>query len=575
MCTKTLLISLIYFFFLHITVAYSAIPDSLSQISMDSLYEKFNQNSDPKIQKLIANSYLQRAKENGSDLEMANAYRLRAIIYSGTITALSISDSLIILSKDLRENDYPAHSYYSKSVELIYQDRIAEALDLLLVTKEMAKENDNDYLLMKIGRAMGLIYNKIGQKEKSLSVMIESYDSYQKYPEWKTTKAEDYFKSISLLASAYIDLQDFTTALPLLKEGLFYSFDSNKRHYSRFLHYYGMVKSHQGNHKEAIDSLKQGLVYVKEFENTYACGLANLGKAYVSAGKNKEAIQIFEELDTLCIHNDKLLKWALEGYNFLYNYYKSNQNQEKEILYLTKKNNAESVLLKKQVKIANLDLIVEKSEIINQQVDELGSIQLKNNLLLFYAFSISLILIGIVTKKNLFANDTELDISNISPVKLNSEIKAAPIQTGKPISTKNDTDKQYLGKEKIKPLDPEIMRRINSGLHDFEVQNKFTKVGYNLNTLAKELQTNSSYLSKVINATRQMNFTNYINKLRVEYILDKLKTEPIFQRYTIRALAHEAGFNSTQSFTRAFTKYTKKTPTVYIKNLNQAIASGA
>jgi len=548
MYIKAFLFNLSCLFVFNISIVHSAIPDSLSQIPMDSLYAKFSQNSDTKIREFIANTYLQRAKENDNDLEMANAYRLRAIIYSGTITALSICDSLIILSKDLKENDYPAYSYYSKSVELIYQDRIPEALDQLLLSKEMAKENENDYLLMKIGRAMGLIYNEIGQKEKSLLVLMESYDSYQKYPEWKTTKLEDYLKSIMLLASAYIDLQDFSTALPLLKEGLFFSFDINKRQYSRFLHYYGIVKSHQGNHGEAIDSLKRGLVYVKDFEFTYACGLANLGKAYVRAGKNKEAIEVFEELDNLCVNNDDLLEWAVEGYDFLYNYYKTNQKQEKEIFYLTK----------------------------NQQADKLGSIQLKNRLLLFYAFSVSLILFGILAKKKLFANNTELDISNISPIKLNPEIiSAAAVQTDISVSTKNDVDKQYLSKGKIKPLDPEIMSRINSGLHDFETQNKFTKVGYSLNTLAKELQTNSSYLSKAINATRQMNFTNYINKLRVEFILDKLKNEPIFQRYTIRALAHEAGFNSTQSFTRAFTKYTQKTPTAYIKNLNRTVTSGA
>ncbi|MEO8516316.1 MAG: AraC family transcriptional regulator, partial [Flavobacterium sp.] len=79
--------------------------------------------------------------------------------------------------------------------------------------------------------------------------------------------------------------------------------------------------------------------------------------------------------------------------------------------------------------------------------------------------------------------------------------------------------------------------------------------------------TNSNYLSKVINEVKGCNFNQYINVLRIEYILDKLETEKKFSHYTIQALSEFSGYNNVQTFTRAFAAYTKMTPSNFIKEL--------
>ena len=43
-------------------------------------------------------------------------------------------------------------------------------------------------------------------------------------------------------------------------------------------------------------------------------------------------------------------------------------------------------------------------------------------------------------------------------------------------------------------------------------------------------------------------FTTYINELRINYILEKLNTEPVYRQYKISTLAEDAGFSSHSKF---------------------------
>ena len=80
-----------------------------------------------------------------------------------------------------------------------------------------------------------------------------------------------------------------------------------------------------------------------------------------------------------------------------------------------------------------------------------------------------------------------------------------------------------------------------------------------LTDLAKQLQTNSSFLSKVINTGFEQNFNDFINYYRVEEVKQKLQLEAAGQ-VTIMSIAYDAGFNSKATFNRAFKKFTGKNP---------------
>ncbi|PQB09094.1 hypothetical protein BST83_00020 [Polaribacter filamentus] len=117
-------------------------------------------------------------------------------------------------------------------------------------------------------------------------------------------------------------------------------------------------------------------------------------------------------------------------------------------------------------------------------------------------------------------------------------------------------------------LSEELVKDVLNKLLIFEKSNKFIKNDYTLNSLAKELKTNSTYLSKIINSSKQVNFSNYLNKIRIEYAIEKLTTDKTIRNYTVQAIAEDVGFNKAQSFSTAFQKQTGISITYFIKQIN-------
>jgi len=85
-----------------------------------------------------------------------------------------------------------------------------------------------------------------------------------------------------------------------------------------------------------------------------------------------------------------------------------------------------------------------------------------------------------------------------------------------------------------------------------------------LTELAEKLQTQSNYLSQIINEKEQKNFYDYINAHRVEEF-KRLSKDSKKRNYTVLALAFECGFNSKSAFNSFFKKYTGQTPSEYMK----------
>ena len=101
-------------------------------------------------------------------------------------------------------------------------------------------------------------------------------------------------------------------------------------------------------------------------------------------------------------------------------------------------------------------------------------------------------------------------------------------------------------------------------LKKFEDSEKYVSPKVSLQYLAKQLDTNTKYLSEIINKHKGQNFNNYINDLRVHYILRKLKAETKYQNYKVSSLAEECGFNSRNTFTLAFKSAVGMSPAKFI-----------
>lgn len=103
-----------------------------------------------------------------------------------------------------------------------------------------------------------------------------------------------------------------------------------------------------------------------------------------------------------------------------------------------------------------------------------------------------------------------------------------------------------------------------SKLEQFEKSKQFTKQDMSLALLAANFETNTKYLSEIINTHKGKNFNSYINELRINYIIDKLKSNRTYLQYKISYLAEESGFSSHSSFATVFKAVTGIPPTVFI-----------
>jgi AraC-like DNA-binding protein len=95
----------------------------------------------------------------------------------------------------------------------------------------------------------------------------------------------------------------------------------------------------------------------------------------------------------------------------------------------------------------------------------------------------------------------------------------------------------------------------------------FLRKGYSSKDMAAETGIPLHHLSAVINQEYGMNFSDFINRYRVEYIKQKL-SQPEWRHLTLEGIALEAGFTNRITFFRAFTKLTGITPSEYIAQLS-------
>ena len=134
---------------------------------------------------------------------------------------------------------------------------------------------------------------------------------------------------------------------------------------------------------------------------------------------------------------------------------------------------------------------------------------------------------------------------------------------------KANKKKVAIKKGSPQPLkDDKTVADILKKLKKLEESKFYLNPKYNLYATAKKIETNTTYLSTILNVHQQMTFTEYINTLRITYTIDRLQTDEQFRQYTVKAIAKEVGYKSHSPFSRAFKTKTGLNPSEYIKNLS-------
>lgn len=106
---------------------------------------------------------------------------------------------------------------------------------------------------------------------------------------------------------------------------------------------------------------------------------------------------------------------------------------------------------------------------------------------------------------------------------------------------------------------PELSEWKNKLERWMKEEQPYLNANLTLGELAKQLRTNTSVLSRVINQGYEQNFNDFINSYRVATVEQRLKNGD-HKQLTLLSIALDCGFNSKATFNRAFKKFTGKSP---------------
>ncbi|QAA80906.1 helix-turn-helix domain-containing protein [Aequorivita sp. H23M31] len=116
-------------------------------------------------------------------------------------------------------------------------------------------------------------------------------------------------------------------------------------------------------------------------------------------------------------------------------------------------------------------------------------------------------------------------------------------------------------------LSDETEKELVQKLEEFEKSDEYLRKDISYSSLVSLLNTNEKYLRQILKRNKNTDYNNYINELRVGYILNKLKSDPEYKNYKISYLAEETGFSSHSKFTSNFKQVVGQTPSEFIHSI--------
>ena len=96
------------------------------------------------------------------------------------------------------------------------------------------------------------------------------------------------------------------------------------------------------------------------------------------------------------------------------------------------------------------------------------------------------------------------------------------------------------------------------------IEKRYRDKDFSAKELAKELNTNTRYISAVINSRFNTNFSCLINEYRIKEAMHRM-TDKRFADMTIEEIGKMVGFANRQSFYASFYRMMKETPNDYRK----------
>ncbi|MDP9956596.1 AraC-like DNA-binding protein [Epilithonimonas hungarica] len=565
-------ISFLFALFFNFFSAHKINTDSLRNLDYQSLKNKFYKyyDDDQTVQSnTIAHYYLLKAKKEKNQLQIGEGYILLHF-NKDFPTALCYLDSLTKITKNITSNLYPARTFLMKGNLYYKYDNLKEALDNYILALKYAKEQNDEQQVEFANLNIAYLNSYIGKNIEAAKIF-----RHYLYSSDKTKDEYQHNQNRVSLINCYLEINKLDSANILIHEALESSLN-NKYNINQYIYLSGVYNLKTSNYKDAIINLRKSLSY---FSNVNG-GIDNyvlyyLGKSYQGLNDKENTVKYFKQLDSnVQKENNTSFLELREVYIYLIDYYKEKGNKEKQLYFIDrflivdKKLDEQfkylSVELSKKYDVPNL--LKEKEDIIS----ELRTRKLISSvvILILCPLLIFLAIALYISKK------TERKHQRIAQDLIRSlnDNPANDLNSSMDLITENKSIVKKDNEPLSKVVPEDIAQSILVDLQRFEERKSYLKKGITLNSLAKNIKTNTAYLSEVINSHKEKNFSTYLNDLRIDYALVKLVKDKSFRSYKLSVIAEELGYNSEQAFYLAFKRKTGTTLSTYIREIEKTKA---
>jgi len=518
--------------------------------------------------KSIASSYLKKAKSENNTTQIAEGY-VMFHFDEDLPNALKYLDSLQHITQNSKENTYPARIYLLRGNLYFRNDNLQSALNNYILGLKYAKEKGNKRQIAMAHISIAYLNNYIGKHEETAKVLRHyAYDAdYMNETEINSLKLN--------LADAYIEINKMDSAYALIQEGLQGSKKSKDVYrYYQNLGLLGYYHLHSKNYQKAIDGLLECERYFFTKNNgskrNHNYTLLYLGMSYAGLQKKEKAADFFRKIDSMVLKTNYIYPELRDVYTYLIDYYKENNDKEKQLYYVDRFLKVDQVL-DTQFRYISRELPRRYDTPELQQEKEDITNELTKRKSLFYIV-LSLLLISHLLFINVYFKYKKSEknykkiaqdlIQSVNEKRVGKNKEPEAGQEIHPVeNTENPEDKTS------RTVSEDIAQTILKELEIFESKDQFLNKGITLGSLAKKIKTNSKYLSEIINTYKGKNFATYLNDLRIDYAISRLATDRKFRSYKIPFIAEELGYNNEQAFTLAFKKRTGTPLSIYLKEI--------
>ncbi|MFT5891345.1 MAG: AraC-like DNA-binding protein [Dokdonia sp.] len=559
-------------FFLFVSIAFVFPNDGFCQTKTKTKehqefynYIKWSENYGSQKQFDSANKYVERAiryVSNGDTPDLlAIAHINKATILfwqarpndakpylESNILTNQISDSIKIKTRLLYSRILTYQQSYKESLR-----HSIEAETILSSYKSLKKEDSLMFVHTYINIA--IIHKLLGNFDTSIT-MYNKAIAYCNDPECKSTIT--YYK-----ASVYNQDKQIDKAIARVKDALKIAQENSLQLYIPT--YYLALSEYQLKLKNGDSTVYYAQQGLRNNMDCHIDGLNNvMGEGYIISKKYEKAIPFFEkalkakniEIDQAIVHKNLSDAYAKLGHyqkaikeNEIYLHLKDSLDalrMQQEVFEITERYESD----KKQLEIEALSAKDNyNKEIIKEQKNRLTLITI--------SLLVVTILMGLVWR--LYIRQKKQDeLLYQKNVQLAKKLKTLEIHTlANNTEWKREKEATTIQADKKQELLDSITLLIS--------KNFYLDKEMSLSNMSKLMDTNTSYLSKLINESHGKSFANFLNELRISYTLKCLEADSTYRNLTIEYIADKSGFSSNSAFYKAFKKYTGLTPSYYIK----------